>query len=122
MDKIELTGMQFYGYHGVFAEERKLGQRFYVDLVLYADLRAAGQTDALERTVNYAEVYQTVKDVVEGESVQLVEALAERIASRVLDTYTIVNELTVRVTKPHPPVDMKFAGMTVEMRRKKDER
>ncbi len=121
MDKIELNGLQFYGYHGVFAEERKLGQRFYVDLVLYADLWEAGQTDELDRTINYAEVYQTVKNVVEGESVQLVEALAERIASQVLDTYTIVNELTVRVTKPHPPVDMKFAGMTVEIRRKKDE-
>lgn len=120
MDKIELNGLQFYGYHGVFEEERKLGQRFYVDLILYMDLRTAGQSDALDQTVNYAEVYQTVQEVVEGQSVQLVEALAERIASEVLDTYTIVNELTVRVTKPHPPVDMKFAGMTVEIQRKKD--
>ncbi|MEK3784804.1 MULTISPECIES: dihydroneopterin aldolase [Paenibacillus] len=117
MDKIIIRGMEYYGYHGVFAEERKLGQRFYIDLELELDLRAAGERDDLNQTVNYAEVHEQVKPIVEKESFQLIEALGERIASSLLDNYTSVNALTVRVTKPHPPFDIHFQGVTVELYR-----
>jgi len=117
MDKMIISRMEYYGRHGVFEEERRLGQRFYVGLELEMDLSAAGLTDDLTQAVNYAEVHETVKGVVEGESVQLIEALAERIASAVLRTYTRVDAATVRVTKPHPPFDIHFEGVTVEIRR-----
>lgn len=117
MDKMTLHRMEYYGYHGVFEEERKLGQRFYVDLELELNLQAAGLNDDLTRTVNYAEVYETVKNIVETKSFKLIEALAEHIASSVLDTYTIINAVTVKVTKPHPPFDIHFQGVTVELRR-----
>ena len=84
MDRIEVTGMRFYGYHGVFAEETKLGQRFNVDLSIGLDLLRAGQTDDLRESVNYAELYEVTKQVVEGAPLQLVEALANRIAEQVL--------------------------------------
>lgn len=117
MDKMIISRMEYYGRHGVFEEERRLGQRFYIGLELEMDLSAAGLTDDLTQAVNYAEVHETVKGVVEGESVQLIEALAERIASAVLRTYTRVDAATVRVTKPHPPFDIHFEGVTVEIRR-----
>ncbi|WP_037285990.1 dihydroneopterin aldolase [Saccharibacillus sacchari] len=117
MDKMIISRMEYYGRHGVFEEERRLGQRFYIGLELEMDLSAAGLTDDLTQAVNYAEVHETVKGVVEGESVQLIEALAERIASAVLGTYTRVDAATVRVTKPHPPFDIHFEGVTVEIRR-----
>ncbi|BFH65874.1 dihydroneopterin aldolase [Paenibacillus azoreducens] len=117
MDKMKLHHMEYYGYHGVFEEERKLGQRFYIDLELELDLRAAGQKDDLSQTVNYAEVHENVKKVVETESFRLIEALAERIASLLLDTYTSIDALTVKVTKPHPPFDIHFQGVTVELHR-----
>lgn len=117
MDKMTLTRMEFYGYHGVFEEERKLGQRFYVDLDMLIDLYPAGSTDDLTKSVNYAEVFYTVKEVVEKRSFQLIETLTENIASAVLDTYTKINEVTVRVIKPHPPFDIHFQGVTVEIRR-----
>ncbi|MFB5679101.1 dihydroneopterin aldolase [Paenibacillus terreus] len=117
MDKIILQGMEYYGYHGVFPEERKLGQRFYIDLELNLDLREAGEHDDLNKTVNYAEVHELVKGIVEKQSFQLIEALGERIASSLLDTYTSVNALTVKVTKPHPPFDIHFKGVTVELHR-----
>lgn len=117
MDKMIISRMEYYGRHGVFEEERRLGQRFYIGLELEMDLSAAGLTDDLKQSVNYAEVHETVKSVVEGESVQLIEALAERIASAVLGTYTRVDAATVRVTKPHPPFDIHFEGVTVEIRR-----
>lgn len=117
MDKMVLRRMEYYGYHGVFEEERKLGQRFYVDLELEMDLREAGLTDDLTKTVNYAEVHYLVKEIVEQKSFKLIEALAEHIASSVLDTYTIINALTVKLTKPHPPFDIHFEGVTVELAR-----
>lgn len=117
MDKMVLRGMEYYGYHGVFAEERKLGQRFIVDLELEMDLSAAGSSDDLTATVNYAEVHELVQGIVQHKSFKLIEALAEHIASSVLDTYTMVDALTVRVTKPHPPFDIHFEGVTVELYR-----
>lgn len=120
MDKIRINQLACYGYHGVFPEEAKLGQRFYVDVELGLNLRPAGQSDNLERTVNYAEVAQSIRHIVEHERYQLIESLAERIASMILETYTIVSETTVRIVKPHPPVNLQFAGVSVEIYRKRE--
>ncbi|GAA3411697.1 dihydroneopterin aldolase [Paenibacillus hodogayensis] len=120
MDKMHLARMQFYGNHGLFPEENKLGQRFYVDLTLSLDLSEAGRTDEIGTTVNYAELYERVKQIVEGRTFRLIEALAENIASDVLHQYTNVNDVTVRVIKPHPPFDIHFDGVTVEIVRKRE--
>ncbi|MBP1907394.1 dihydroneopterin aldolase [Paenibacillus turicensis] len=117
MDKMILRKMQYYGYHGVFEEERKLGQQFFVDLVLELSLKEAGDHDDLNATINYAEIHELVKAIVEGTSFKLIEALAEHIASQLLDTYTRIDALTVAVTKPHPPFDIHFDGVTVELHR-----
>ncbi|MNP36106.1 Dihydroneopterin aldolase [compost metagenome] len=117
MDKMVLHRMEYYGYHGVFPEERKLGQRYYIDLELEMDLREAGEQDDLTKTVNYAEIHEVVKDIVENKSFQLIEALGEVIASSLLDNYTSIYALTVKVTKPHPPFDIHFQGVTVELSR-----
>lgn len=119
MDKIILKGMQFYGYHGVFLEENKLGQRFIIDLELVMPLDKPGRTDELEDTINYAEIHRLVKQITEERTYRLIEALAENIATELLQTYTSINELTVRVLKPHPPVSMIFDGVTVEINRKR---
>ncbi|HZG87583.1 dihydroneopterin aldolase [Paenibacillus sp.] len=121
MDTMKLERIQLFGNHGVFAEENKLGQRFYVSLEMKLDLRAAGKTDDLEETVNYAEVYGLVKRVVEGETFKLIEALAETLATRLLDAYAKIHEVTVRVVKPHPPFDIVFDGVTVEITRRRGE-
>lgn len=120
MDRMNVRGMKFYGYHGVFPEENRLGQQFYVDLDLQLDLSQAADTDDLAYTVNYAELHALAKEIVEGKPFKLIEALAGRIASRVLEAYTSVNEVTVRVTKPHPPFDIHFDGVTIELSRKRD--
>lgn len=119
MDKIELKGMRFYGYHGVYPEENKLGQKFIVDLVLHLDLAEAGRTDDLAASLSYAEVCKLVEEIVTGPPHKLIEALAEHIATKVLDLYTKVSEITVRVTKPNPPVDVLFDGATVEIHRRR---
>lgn len=120
MDRMLLQGMRFFGYHGVFPEENKLGQRYIVDLDLRLDLRAAAEQDDLKMTVNYAELHEKTKAIVEGPPFKLIEALAQAIASQLLVSYTIICELTVRVTKPHPPFAIEFNGVVVELRRKRD--
>jgi len=120
MDKMMIKGMKFYGYHGVFPEENKLGQKYYVDVELNMDLEHAALTDDLNSTVNYAEIHALTKTIVEGPPFKLIEALTGHIASQVLEVYTMVNEVTVRVTKPNPPFDIHFDGVTVELRRKRD--
>ncbi len=112
--------MQFYAYHGVFPEETKLGQRYYVDAILHMDLQKAGLSDDLGETVNYGHAYDLIKGVVQGQTFKLIEALAETIASELLEHYTNISEITVKVTKPHPPFDIHFDGVAVEIHRKRD--
>jgi dihydroneopterin aldolase len=115
MDRILLNKMSFYAYHGVLPEENKLGQTFLVDLELRKlDLRPAGTTDQLTKSISYAEVYETVKQVTEENRFQLIEALAEHIAEAVLDKYQ-VPEVLVRVVKPNPPVAGSFESFGVEV-------
>jgi dihydroneopterin aldolase len=118
LDKIYVTGMQFYGYHGVFSEENVLGQRFEVDLTVSVDLKTAGETDELEHSVNYGELYQLCKKIVEGPSpYKLVEAVAEKIATSVLSAYPLVSEVTVKVIKPDPPIPGHYKSVAVEITR-----
>jgi dihydroneopterin aldolase len=96
--------MVFYGYHGVVPEERTLGQRFIVDLDITADLRAAGTSDDLAHTLNYAEAFRLVEGLVTGPPFQLIEALAERIAAVVLEAFPPAQAVAVHVRKPSPPI------------------
>ena len=118
VDTIELTGLTFYGYHGAFAEEQRLGQRFVVDIRLGLDLAEAGRTDDLTRTVDYGKVIEGVRAIVEGPPYSLIEALAETIASAILADYERVEEIQVRVEKPSAPVAAAPSGLVaVEIRR-----
>ncbi|MFF2484481.1 dihydroneopterin aldolase [Paenibacillus sp. NPDC058071] len=120
MDTMTLKGMRFFGYHGVFPEENRLGQNFYVDLELKLDLERAASDDDLNYTINYAELHALTKTIVEGPPYKLIEALAGGIATTIAEAYTMINEVTVRVTKPNPPFEIHFDGVTVELRRKRD--
>ena len=98
-DIIFLEGLRFYAYHGVNPEERELGQHFVVDVLLETDTRAAGQADDLSLTLNYSAVYQRVRAIVEGEPRQLIEAVAEDIASALLRDFPAL-AVTASVRKP----------------------
>ena len=103
-DEILLEGMRFYAYHGVNPEERALGQRFTVDVVLAVDLRRPGQSDDLADTVSYSAVYKVVRETVEGEPRQLIEAVAEAIATVILKGFPLVARVIVTVRKPEVPM------------------
>ncbi|MCE2500716.1 MAG: dihydroneopterin aldolase [Dehalococcoidia bacterium] len=103
-DRIILTGMQFYGFHGVNPEERSLGQPFVVDLEAELDLAAASVSDRLPDTVSYTHLYRVAKAVMEGEPRNLLEAAAGAIARRVLGEHPAVSAVRIRVQKPRPPI------------------
>ncbi|WP_059174222.1 dihydroneopterin aldolase [Bacillus sp. FJAT-27445] len=119
MDKIHVNQMAFYGYHGVFSEETKLGQRFIVDLAVGLDLKRAGETDDLDASVNYAELYQVCREVVEGKPYKLIESVAEKIASRILGEFALIEEATVKVIKPDPPIPGHYQSVAVEITRRR---
>ena len=102
-DRIVLEDMRFYGFHGVNPEERVQGQEYLVDLAVEMDLSLAGRSDRLEDTVSYAHIFRTVKDVMEGEPRNLLEAAAQSITEKILADFP-VDSVSVRVKKPHPPI------------------
>lgn len=116
-DKILMHNMAFYGYHGVLKEEQVLGQKFFVDIELYLDTQEAGKKDDLSLSVSYADVYSLVKCIVEEEKFQLLEALAERITSRVLETFDLIDGLKVCIKKPEAPVPGQYDYFGVEITR-----
>lgn len=117
VDKVFLAGMQFYGRHGVFPEEKAMGQKFIIDVELSLDLKRAGLTDDLAHTPNYADIYALIKNITTVRSFNLIEALAEAIAQDILASYR-VEQVVVRVKKPHAPISGIFDYMGCEIVRR----
>ncbi|AFL98613.1 dihydroneopterin aldolase [Desulfitobacterium dehalogenans ATCC 51507] len=118
-DRIALRGLKFFAYHGVLREEKILGQTFIVDIDLYADLSKAGQSDQVEDTINYAEVYARIKTIVKMEKYHLIERLAERIAEEVLGEFPCEG-VRVVIHKPQAPIPGIFDEAFVEIYREKN--
>ncbi|KAB7746495.1 2-amino-4-hydroxy-6-hydroxymethyldihydropteridine diphosphokinase [Nostocoides sp. F2B08] len=121
-DLVEITGIRARGFHGVFAEERRDGQDFVVDIAVDADLAAAGSSDDLADTVNYAHLAALAVARIEGESFDLIERLASVIAEDVLADdggRLLVDAVTVTVHKPQAPVGVAFGDVTVRVRRER---
>jgi dihydroneopterin aldolase len=120
-DRILLEGMVFYGRHGTLPPERELGQPFVVDVELRLDLRPAGLSDDLTRTVDYGEVHRRTREIVEGPPVNLTETVAERIAAVILEDHPAVEAVRVKVAKPHVRLgDTTLAGSAVDIFRRRD--
>jgi len=111
--------MEFYGYHGLFQEENKLGQRFYVDVELETSLKTAGKTDNMNDSIDYGKVYFIIKDIVEGEAKNLIETVAEDIADALLSTFLTLKACTVKVIKPDPPIPGHYESVAVQIYRER---
>ncbi|MFW6691722.1 dihydroneopterin aldolase [Streptomyces sp. MAR4 CNX-425] len=115
-DRVALRGLRARGHHGVFAHERAEGQPFVVDLVLHLDTRGAAADDDLAQTVHYGVVAEETAALVEGEPVDLIETLAERIAAQCL-THPPVQQVEVTVHKPDAPITVPFDDVTITITR-----
>lgn len=121
LDKIILKQLQFYGFHGLFPEEKKLGQRFLIDVDLYASLRKAGETDDMYDSIDYGKAYETIKQIVEGDSKNLIEAVASDIAASLFTAFDLLEACQVKVTKPDPPIPGQYEAVAVEIHRKRNQ-
>ena len=121
MDRIFLRGMRFMACHGVLPHEREVPQPFEVDVEMGLDLRAAGESDDLGDTVNYAKVYDVVSTVLTVTRKYLIEVIAEEIADDLLRDFDSLRWVRVTVHKPAAPIDGIFSdvGVTI-LRRRKD--
>jgi len=111
--------MRFYGFHGLLPEENKIGQRFNVDVELFLSLQKAGQSDDMNDSIHYGHVYELIKEVVEGDSVNLIETVAERIAAQLFASFSLLSACTVKVFKPDPPIQGHYESVAVEIYREK---
>jgi len=103
-DVIRIKNAQIYAYHGVATDEQNLGGKFEVDVDIHCDLSKAKTSDSLNQTIDYEAVYSVILKTVTAKKYHLLEALANAIAGNLLANFLMMNALTVRIRKPHPPV------------------
>jgi dihydroneopterin aldolase len=120
-DRISLLGLRAFGRHGVLPHERRDGQEFVIDAVLWLDLRPAAAADDLNLTVSYADLAKHLAGIVSGEPVNLIETLAERLAEACLADDR-VTQAEVTVHKPSAPIGLPFTDVTVTILRSQGSR
>jgi dihydroneopterin aldolase len=120
VDEILLTGLSVFGRHGVYDHEREDGQEFVIDLRLHLNLSTAGASDDVSDTVHSGELADRVAAVVAGDPVNLIEALAERIADVALADQRVMFA-SVTVHKPQAPISHTFADVAVTVHRGRTE-
>ena len=119
MDKIFLENCRFYGYHGVLPEENVIGQIFEVSCMLEVDLSQASQSDDLAHTVNYAQVFDLLKDHCENKRYRLLEALAGGLFKEIFAQFPSVQAVQLRIGKENPPIPGHYAQVGIDMRRER---
>jgi dihydroneopterin aldolase len=115
-DRITLTGLRAYGRHGVFDFEREQGQDFVVDAILELDLAKPAASDNVEDTVHYGELASALVRIIEGEPVNLIETLADRLLDACMADAR-VTKATVTVHKPQAPIPHAFTDVAVTLHR-----
>ena len=117
MDKIIIKDLHIFAYHGVNPEEKENGQNFYLDIVCYADLKKAGQTDDLNHTVNYAKIVKAVTAAFTAQKYDLIERAAQAVADCILNQFETVEKVVVTLRKPEAPIKADFDYVAVEIER-----
>jgi len=104
LSKLNIINLEFYAYHGVKKEEKKLGGKFQVDVELVYDSKNAVIKDDINFAVNYEEIVFTVSEIVLNESYDLIETLANEILNSIMDKYEEVKKVKVKIRKLNVPM------------------
>ncbi len=116
-DEIRIEGLEVFARHGVFPEEKRDGQTFIVNAVLYTDTRRAGNSDQLEHSTNYGDVCFFITDWMKENTCNLLEAAAEKLARAILLKYELISALDLEIQKPEAPISLPFGCVSVKIRR-----
>ncbi|MGN0376097.1 MAG: 2-amino-4-hydroxy-6-hydroxymethyldihydropteridine diphosphokinase [Suilimivivens sp.] len=117
MDEIRIEGLEIYAGHGVFEEENKAGQPFFVNAVLYTDTRAAGIYDDLAMSTHYGEVSHLIDRFLKDHTFQLIETAAEKTAEQILLHFPLIQRLDLEIRKPKAPIGLPFSSVSVRITR-----
>ena len=120
MDKIRLNNIQIYGYHGLFKEEKQIGQRFEVDIELTVDLNTPAKTDNINDTIDYQVIYNIVIDYFNNCKKNLIESIGLEILNGILAIKGVL-ETKIIIRKPSVPINGICDSVEVELHRYKDE-
>lgn len=118
MDKIIIENLELIAEHGVFKEEKFLGQKFIISVEMTTDTREAGKTGNLNASTHYGFVADDIEKIFTSESFDLIETCAEKIAEMILTKYPLISEVKVTVKKPWAPIRKHFDFVAVEITRK----
>lgn len=115
-DVIRIEGIEAFGYHGVFPQEKREGQTFLVDVDIETSFDEAIAHDDVAYTVDYGVVAERVAEIIQGEPADLIETVCDRIVTMVLSLER-VKATRVTIHKPQAPISVPFAGVSVSIRR-----
>ena len=116
LDTIQLTGLRVRAHHGVYDFERENGQDFVIDVTVWLDLARAAASDDVSTTIHYGELAESIARAVAADPVDLIETVAERVATLVL-SYPAAERTRVTVHKPDAPISVPFADVAVSIER-----
>jgi len=116
-DRINIRNLEVFAHHGVYPEENTLGQMFLISASLYMDLRNAGKTDDLTRSISYVDICREIKKFAEENTFSLIEAIAERLAEKLLTENPWLDRVWLEIKKPWAPVAVHLETVSVEIER-----
>ena len=117
MDHITIDRLKIFCHHGVYEEEKKNGQNFYVSAKLYLDTYAAGHNDDLTKSVNYASLCHDITEYMQKNRFDLIEAAAENLAEHILAGYPLIRGIKLQLHKPEAPIGLPFEDVSVTIER-----
>lgn len=120
LDTIRLSSVTAIGYHGVFEHEKRDGQPFITDAVLFMDVAEAAATDDLSKTADYGAVAEAIVGMVTGEPFDLIETLSVRMAEKLLADFPVLHAVEVTVHKPKAPIQVPFGDVSITVRRTRE--
>lgn len=117
MDEIRIENLEIYAGHGVFEDENRMGQPFFVNITLYTDTRAAGERDDLSLSTHYGDVSHLVNRFLKEHTYKLIESAAEKAAEQILLHFPLVQSLDLEIRKPRAPIGLPFGSVSVKIHR-----
>ncbi|MBP3206250.1 MAG: 2-amino-4-hydroxy-6-hydroxymethyldihydropteridine diphosphokinase [Lachnospiraceae bacterium] len=116
-DEIRIDNLEVFAYHGVRKDEKENGQTFYVNAVLYTDIRPAGREDDVSLSTNYSEICHFITNWMQETIYDLIETVAETLAEQILLSFGAIQGISLEIRKPHAPVGLPFESVSVRIER-----
>lgn len=116
-DEIRIEMLEVYAYHGVFPEEKRQGQTFMINAVLYTDTRKPGKADQLEQATDYGDVCRFMTEWMQKYTFDLIETVAEKLAQEILLKYDLIAAIDLEIRKPDAPIEQPFGCVSVKIHR-----